>query len=170
MKRKTSTFMRMQRVAATTTTTSSGLTTDANPTAELATIVAELSPHGLAILLGQARALRDEERRRGSRPPLKALSLREFVTRVQEVADGSITGIFGNKVFVSALYRSFEERGEATGCSLAEFKERLLASYRAGLLVLERCEMLDKSDATMAKSEMRHLGATYHVVVRKGRT
>ena len=98
------------------------------------------------------------------------LSLREFVTRVQEAADGAITGTFGNKVFVSALYRLFEERGEASGCGLPEFKERLLTAHRAGLLILERCEMLDRSDVTMTKSEVKYLGATYHVVVRKGRT
>ena len=170
MKRKMSTFTRMQRVAPPSGTTSSGSATDAQPTAELAAIVAELSPHGLSLLLSQARTLRDEERRRGSRPPLMTLSLREFVTRVQEAADGAITGTFGNKVFVSALYRLFEERGEASGCGLPEFKERLLTAHRAGLLILERCEMLDRSDATMTKSEVKYLGATYHVVVRKGRT
>lgn len=170
MKRKISTFTRMQRVVPSSGTTSSGSTADVQPAVELAAIVAELSPHGLSLLLSQARTLRDEERRRGSRPPLMTLSLREFVARVQEAADGAITGTFGNKVFVSALYRLFEERGEASGCGLPEFKERLLTAHRAGLLVLERCEMLDRNDATMAKSEVKYLGATYHVVVRKGRT
>lgn len=170
MKRKSSTFTRMQRVSPSSGTTSSGSTTGTQPTAELAAIVAELSPHGLSVLLAQARTLRDEERRRGSRPPLMTLSLREFVTRVLEAADGAITGTFGNKVFVSALYRMFEERGEASGCSLPDFKERLLTAHRAGVLVLEKCEMLDRNDATMTRSEVKHLGATYHVVVRKGRT
>jgi len=166
MKRKTSTFMRMQRATGPLSAVS---TSPSDPAAELMTIVAELSPHGLTALPVPARASRYEEGRRGSRPPLMSLSLRDFVTRVQEFADGAITGIFGNKVFVAALYRLFEERGEASGCSLAEFKERLMMAHRAGLLILERCEMLDRPDATMAKSEIKYLGATYHFVVRKGR-
>lgn len=166
MKRKTSTFMRMQRATGPLSAVS---TSPSDPAAELITIVAELSPHGLATLLGHARTIRDEERRRGSRPPLMSLSLRDFVTRVQEFADGAITGLFGNRVFVAAVYRMFEERGEASGCSLAEFKERLMMAHRAGLLVLERCDSLDRADATMAKSEVKYLGGTYHFVQRKPR-
>ncbi len=131
--------------------------------------MAELSPHGLAALLVEARNIRDDERRRGSRPPIMSLSLRDFVSRVQEVADGAITGVFGHKVFIAPVYRLFEERGEASGCSLADFKDRLMTAHRAGLLALERCEMLDPSDSTMTKSEVKHLGATYHVIVRKSR-
>lgn len=166
MKRKTSTFMRMQRA---TGPLSAVPTSPTDPAAELMAIVAELSPHGLSALLTQARIIRDEERRRGSRPPLMSLSLRDFVTRVQEIADGAITGILGSKVFVAALYRMFEERGEASGCSLVEFKERLMMAHRAGLLALERCEGFHGVDAMMAKSEIKHLGGTYHFVVRKMR-
>ena len=166
MKRKTSTFMRMQRA---TDSLSATPTSPSDPASELGTIVAELSPHGLAALLTHARTIRDEERRRGSRPPLMSLSLRDFVARVQEVTDGAITGVFGNKVFVAALYRMFEERGEASGCSVAEFKERLMMAHRASLLVLERCDSLNHADGLMGKSEIKYLGGTYHFVVRKGR-
>lgn len=166
MKRKTSTAMRMQRATGTLSATP---TSPSDPAAEILGIVAEMSPHGLAALLTHARTIRDEERRRGSRPPLMSLSLRDFVSRVQEVTDGAITGVFGNKVFVSALYRMFEERGEASGCSLAEFKERLMMAYRASLLVLERCDSLNSTDGLMGKSEIKYLGGTYHFVVRKGR-
>lgn len=167
MKRKTSTFMRMQR--ATTDSLPATPTSASDPGADIVAIVAELSPHGRAALLAHARTIRDEERRRGSRPPLMSLSLRDFVARVQEVTDGAITGVFGNRVFVAALYRMFEERGEASGGSLAEFKERLMMAHRASLLVLERCDSLDRADGWMSKSEIRYLGGTYHFIVRKGR-
>jgi hypothetical protein len=166
MKRKSSMHTRTQRASGQLASVS---TSQPDPAAELAAIVAELSPHGRAALLTHARTIRDEQRRRGSRPPLMSLSLRDFVSRVQEAADDAITGIYGNKVFVAALYRMFEERGEASGCSLAEFKERLLTAQRASVLLLERCEGLDRTDATMTKSEIKYLGATYHFVVRKTR-
>jgi hypothetical protein len=88
---------------------------------------------------------------------------------VQEVTDGAITGVFGNKVFVAALYRLFEERGEASGCSVAEFKDRLMTAHRSGLLALERCDTLDRTHTDVAKSEIQYLGGFYHFVVRKGR-
>jgi hypothetical protein len=148
---------------------SSVSTSGNDPATEIGAIVASLSSHGRAALLTHARTIRDEERRRGSRPPLMSLSLRDFVSRVQEAADDAISGMYGNKVFVAALYRMFEERGEASGCSLAEFKERLLTAQRANLLMLDRCEGLDRTDVTMTRSEIKYLGATYHVVVRRSR-
>lgn len=166
MKRKSSTWMRMQRVTGALSAVS---TSPQDPATEIEAIVAELSPHGRTALLTHARTIRDEERRRGSRPPLMSLSLRDFVSRVQEAADDAISGMYGNKVFVTALYRMFEERGEASGCNLAEFKERLLLAQRANLLMLDRCEGLDRNDANVAKSEIKHLGATYHVVVRRAK-
>ncbi len=176
MKRKTSTFMRMQRALGTgslattpTTTPASTPTAPPDPAAELVAIIAELSSHGLTALLAQARTIRDEDRRRGARPPIMSLSLRDFVSRVQEAADGAITGVFGNKVFVASLYRLFEERGEASGCSVAEFKDRLMTAHRANLLVLERCDSLERTNSNVLKSEIQHLGGIYHFVVRKGR-
>ena len=176
MKRKSSTFMRMQRVTGTgtgTATTTGPLTavgtSPPDPAAEICAIIAELSSHGLSALLVQARTIRDEERRRGARPPLMSLSLRDFVSRVQEAADGAITGVFGNKVFVASLYRLFEERGEASGCSIAEFKDRLMTAHRAGLLALERCDSLEPTNMNVTKSEIQYLGGRYHFVVRKGR-
>jgi hypothetical protein len=167
MKRKTSsTLMRVQRITGPLSTVP---TTAPDPAAEIGAIIAELSAHGLAALLAHARTIRDEERRRGTRPPLMSLSLRDFVTRVQEATDGAITGVFGNRVFVAALYRMFEERGEASGCSIAEFKDRLMTAHRAGLLALERCDSLERTNINVAKSEIQHLGGVYHFVVRKGR-
>lgn len=166
MKRKTSTFMRMQRVTGALASVSSA---GSDPAAEIGAIIAELSPHGLSALLTQARIIRDEERRRGARPPLTSLSLRDFVSRVQELTDSAIVGTFGNKVFVAALYRLFEERGEAAGCSLAEFKDRLMTAHRASLLMLERCDVSDRPEPLVAKSEIKHFGGSYHFVVRKGR-
>jgi hypothetical protein len=166
MKRKSSMLVRAQRTSG---QLSSVPTSPQDPAVEIGAIVADLSQHGRAALLTHARTIRDDERRRGSRAPLKSLSLRDFVSRVQEAADDAISGMYGNKVFVAALYRMFEERGEASACSLVEFKERLLAAQRANLLMLERCEGLDRTDANMAKSELKYLGATYHVVVRRTR-
>lgn len=165
MKRKTSTFMRMQRVTA----ALAAVPTDAPEQAvELQAIISELSPHGVAALLVHARTIRDEERRRGSRPPLTSLTLRDFVGRVQEVADGAITGVLGNRVFIAAIYRLFEERGEASGCTLTEFKERLAMAQRAGWLMLERWDS-PGPDPSLAKSEIKVAGASYHFIVRKGR-
>lgn len=165
MKRKSSTLIRAQRVT-------SGLaavpTDPQDPAVELQTIIAELSPHGVAALLVHARTIRDEERRRGSRPPLGSLTLRDFAGRVQEVSDGAISGVLGNRVFVAALYRLFEERGEASGCSMTEFKERLAMAQRAGWLLLERWDS-PGPDPSLAKSEIKVAGASYHFVVRKGR-
>jgi hypothetical protein len=169
MKRKSSTFMRMQRVTPGVGALPAVPTTPVEPTAELGAIIAELSPHGIATLLAQARTIRDEERRRGARPPIMSLSLRDFVTRVQEAADGAIVGVFGNRVFVASLYRLFEERGEASGCSVAEFKDRLMTAHRSGLLALERCDSLEPTNLNVTKSEIQYLGARYHFVVRKMR-
>jgi hypothetical protein len=169
MKRKSSTFMRMQRVASGTGELPAVSNTPADPAQEIGAIIAELSSHGIATLLVQARTIRDDERRRGARPPIMFLSLRDFVARVQEAADGAITGVFGNKVFIASLYRLFEERGEASGCSIADFKDRLMTAYRAGLLALERCDSLEPTNTNVMRSEIQHLGGKYHFVVRKGR-
>ena len=166
MKRKTSTLMRMQRATSPNPAVSTSMP---DPAAEIMAIIAELSSHGLTALLAQARTIRDEERRRGARPPLVSLSLRDFVTRVQEATDGAITGVFGNRVFVAALYRLFEERGEASGCSMAEFKDRLMTAHRSGLLALERCDSLERTHSNVTKSEIQYLGGVYHFVVRKAR-
>ncbi len=168
MKRKTSsTFMKMQRV---TGPQQAVPVAPPDPATEIALIVGELSAHGRTALLTHARTIRDEERRRGSRAPLISLSLRDFVARVQEAANDAITGLYGNKVFIAALYRMFEERGEASGCKMAEFKDRLLMAQRAGSLTLERCESLDRVEPTLVvMSEVRHMGSIYHFVVRKAR-
>lgn len=159
--------MRAQRVTDTPPATPTTNTSD--PVAEIAAIVAEMSPHSISALLAQARIIRDEERRRGTRPPLMSLSLRDFVARVQETADRAIVGTYGSKVFVAALYRLFEERGETSGFSLAEFKDRLMTAHRANLLVLERGDGVELPEPMMVKSEIKYLGGVYHFVARKGR-
>jgi len=132
-------------------------------------IVAELSPHGVAGLLAHARKLRDDEKRRGASPPLFVLSPRDFASRVEEAASASCFGVQDCKVFVAALFRALEERGETSGLGLSEFKARLLTAHQAGLLVLSRCESGDRADpATMTASEIRHLGATFHMIRRTG--
>ncbi len=137
-----------------------------DPAGELTAVLGELSPHGVAALLAHARKLRDDERRRGATPPLIVLSPRDFAIRVVRAANEATTGMLDGKVFVAALFRSLEERGETSGLGLAEFKNRLLMAHQAGLLVLTRFDPGERVDAaTVTASEIRHLGAIFHLVL-----
>jgi hypothetical protein len=137
-----------------------------DPATELTAVLAELSPHGVAALLAHARKLRDDERRRGAFPPLIVLSPRDFAVRVLQAGNESLVGLQDGKVFIAALFRSLEERGETSGLGLAEFKNRLLMAHQAGLLVLSRFEPNERADAaTVTASEIRHLGAMFHLVI-----
>ncbi|MRG92403.1 hypothetical protein [Polyangium spumosum] len=165
-KRKSSTKVRAQRPGSIAPPRASVPPPLFDPASELQAVLAELSPHGVAALLAHARKLRDDERRRGATPPLIVLSPRDFAARVVHAASEVIVARDEGKVFVAALFRSLEERGEASGLGLAEFKNRLLMAHQAGLLVLSRFEPNERADAaTVTASEIRHLGAMYHLVL-----
>jgi len=165
-KRKSSTKVRAQRPGSIVPPRPSVPPPLLDPAGELTAVLAELSPHGVAALLAHARKLRDDERRRGAFPPLIVLSPRDFATRVVQAANEVIIGRDDGKVFIAALFRSLEERGETSGLGLVEFKNRLLMAHQAGLLVLSRFEPSERADAvTVTASEIRHLGATFHLVL-----
>jgi len=51
--------------------------------------------------------------------------------------------------------------------SLADFKKRLVAAHRAGLLTLARADLVEAMDRwDVAKSEAAYLSATYHFIRR----
>lgn len=167
MKRKSSKSIRAQRPSQAPPRLSVPPPPSLEPSTEITAILTQLSPHGVSALVAFARKLRDEERLRGARPPLAVLSPRDFVARVHQAANAVTIGVLDGRVFLSAVYKVLEERGDASGLSLADFKDRLLTAHRAGLLALSRCDKIERIDnAMLAASEIRHLGSMFHLLQR----
>jgi hypothetical protein len=73
-------------------------------------------------------------------------------------------GRFGEKVYVSAIWRSIERK---TGdLSLDHFKHWLVRANRDGQLVLARADLVAAMDAKQVdESEINDRGATFHFVL-----
>lgn len=95
-------------------------------------------------------------------PPTLPGSLTDFATATLQAARAARTGRFGDDlVFVSHVHRALPEpRG-----SLEDFKARVLEAHRAGLLRLTRADLQGAMNPDdVAASEIRHLGATFHLL------
>lgn len=95
-------------------------------------------------------------------------SLESFATAVRTAAARATTGLFGDrKVFISAAW-SVVRNDPAIGIlSLDDFKQRLIAAHRAGLVRLARADLTSAMDPdAVAQSETRHLEARYHFIER----
>jgi len=135
----------------------------------LAALLAELSPAGLASVEAFARQVRDHERR--GVQPLSGLGLEDFAARVQAAANATRNAwptSGSDKVFVSVLFAELAASGATVGMDLDTFKGRLLEAHRARLLSLSRCDLVEAATAAdVEASEIRYLSAAeFHVVMR----
>jgi hypothetical protein len=75
-------------------------------------------------------------------------------------------GRFGEKVYVSAIWRAIERERMASGLSLDHFKRWLVGANRDRLLVLARADLIGAMDAKqVSESEIKDRGATFHFVL-----
>jgi hypothetical protein len=98
--------------------------------------------------------------------PVRDDALPSFAESISRAARDSQTGRFGdNKVFISEIWRAFQERDDFDGLSLREFKERLVEAHRRRLLELSRADLVERMDPRdVAESETKYLDATFHFV------
>jgi hypothetical protein len=92
--------------------------------------------------------------------------LPKFVETISRTARNSQSGRFGdNKVFISQIWRAFQDRDDFDGLSLQEFKERLVEAHRRRLLELSRADLIERMDPReVAESETKYMDATFHFV------
>jgi hypothetical protein len=75
-------------------------------------------------------------------------------------------GRFGEKVYVSAIWRTITRDRKAGDLSLDHFKRWLLGANRDGKLVLARADLIGAMDAKqVTESEINDRGATFHFVL-----
>lgn len=75
-------------------------------------------------------------------------------------------GRFGEKVYVSAIWRSIERERKVGDLSLDHFKRWLVGANRDGWLVLARADLIGAMDARLvSESEIHDRGATFHFVL-----
>jgi len=75
-------------------------------------------------------------------------------------------GRFGEKVYVSAIWRTIERDRKAGELSLDHFKRWLVRANRDGWLVLARADLIGAMDAKQVnESEINDRGATFHFVL-----
>jgi hypothetical protein len=75
-------------------------------------------------------------------------------------------GRFGEKVYVSAIWRTIARERKAGDLSLDHFKRWLVGANRDGWLVLARADLIGAMDAKqVTESEIHDRGATFHFVL-----
>ena len=98
----------------------------------------------------------------GTQPPPQQLLevVRETIPRI------GTEGRFGEKVYVSAIWRTIERDRKVGDLSLANFKRWLVSANRDGWLVLARADLIGAMDARqVTESEINDRGATFHFVL-----
>jgi len=97
-------------------------------------------------------------------PPAAAANLLEVVRQV--IPRIGAEGRFGEKVYVSAIWRSLERDRATSELSLDHFKHWLVSANRNGWLVLARADLIGAMDAKQVNdSEIHDRGATFHFVL-----
>ncbi|HTI51173.1 MAG TPA: hypothetical protein VL475_09485 [Planctomycetaceae bacterium] len=91
---------------------------------------------------------------------------RRFSERVLLAARQSPSGRFGgDKIFISHVWKQLANGEGPSGLPLAEFKDRLVAAHRAGLLELSRADLVERMDPVdVSQSETKYLDARFHFV------
>jgi hypothetical protein len=94
-------------------------------------------------------------------PPQNLLEVvRDTIPRVG--ADGR----FGEKIYVSAIWRTIERDRKVEHLSLDGFKRWLVGANRNGWLVLARADLIGAMDARQVnESEINDRGVTFHFVL-----
>jgi hypothetical protein len=86
--------------------------------------------------------------------------VREVIPRI------GAEGRFGEKIYVSAIWRTIERDRKAGDLSLDHFKSWLVRANRDGWLVLARADLIGAMDAKQInESEINDRGATFHFVL-----
>jgi hypothetical protein len=99
---------------------------------------------------------------RSVQPPNQNLLevVRETIPRI------GAEGRFGEKVYVSAIWRTLERDRKVGELSLDHFKRWLVGANRDGWLVLARADLIGAMDASqVTESEINDRGATFHFVL-----
>lgn len=94
-----------------------------------------------------------------------------FAATVRALAESSppASRFHGNKVFISALWRSSQQEPGFPRVGLEEFKQQLVAANSQGLLQLSRADLVQAMDPVIvAESETRYLNASFHFVLVEG--
>jgi hypothetical protein len=96
-----------------------------------------------------------------TQPPQNLLEVvRETIPRIG--ADGR----FGEKIYVSAIWRTIERDRKVEHLSLDSFKSWLLGANRKGWLVLARADLIGAMDSRqVTESEIQDRGSTFHFVL-----
>lgn len=78
-------------------------------------------------------------------------------------------GRFGDKVFISALWRDLQSDPRMGGMTYDQFRKALLDANRMGLLTLARGDVIGAMDPNEVRdSEINDRGATFHFVLHPG--
>lgn len=97
-------------------------------------------------------------------PPQQASNLLEAVR--EAIPRIGADGRFGEKVYVSAIWRTIDRDRKSGGISLDNFKRWLVSANRDGKLVLARADLIAAMDAKqVSESEINDRGATFHFVL-----
>jgi hypothetical protein len=100
-------------------------------------------------------------------PPTTQPSVSNLLQVVREAIPRiGAEGRFGEKVYVSAIWRTIERDHKAGDLSLDHFKSWLVRANRDGWLVLARADLIGAMDAKQInESEINDRGATFHFVL-----
>lgn len=103
----------------------------------------------------------------GEPPTRSALPTQNLIEIVREAIPRiGAEGRFGEKVYVSAIWRTIERDRKAGELSLDHFKRWLVRANRDGWLVLARADLIGAMDAKQVnESEINDRGATFHFVL-----
>jgi len=95
----------------------------------------------------------------------------DFAIAVHDAAEHATDGLFGGrKVFISSVWRGMRAHPAFAAMTLDEFKQRLVAAHKAGLVSLVRADLTGAMDpAAVRESETTHLEARYHFVEKESR-
>ena len=112
-------------------------------------------------------AAKEQRRRSNKRKKGKqALPLKRWAELVQGLAQRTTNGRYGEeRVFVAAVWRAAQRGPNELRGSLPDFKARLIAANREGLLRLHRADLVGAMDERMVReSEIEHLNASFHFI------
>ena len=100
-------------------------------------------------------------------PPATQPSVSNLLQVVREAIPRiGAEGRFGEKIYVSAIWRTIERDRKAGDLSLEHFKSWLVRANRDGWLVLARADLIGAMDARQInESEINDRGATFHFVL-----
>jgi hypothetical protein len=93
-------------------------------------------------------------------------TLADFAAAVRDAARlPSVARFHEDRAFIGSVWEQMRSRGLLGPMSLDEFKVRLIAAYRDGLLRITRAELIAAMDPVeVERSEARYQDATFHFV------